>query len=81
MEQHDPKHTISSVKHGGGSFMAWPCMAATGTCLLVLLDDVTGDNSSWMNTKVYRNILSYPSKCIKTDWTMLHHSKHIDIPT
>ncbi len=28
---HDPKHTTSSVKHGGGSVMAWACMAASGT--------------------------------------------------
>ncbi len=34
---HDPKHTTSSVKHGGGSVMAWACMAASGTGSLVLL--------------------------------------------
>ena len=28
---HDPKHTTSSVKHGGGSVMAWACLAANGT--------------------------------------------------
>ncbi|MEE6490394.1 hypothetical protein FKM82_015869 [Ascaphus truei] len=27
---HDPKHTTSSVKHGG-SVMAWACMAYNGT--------------------------------------------------
>ena len=27
---HDPKHTISSVKHGGGSVMVWAYMAASG---------------------------------------------------
>lgn len=27
----DPKHTTSSIKHSGGSGMAWVCMAASGT--------------------------------------------------
>lgn len=38
---HDPKHTTSSVKHGGGSVMVWACMAANGTGSLVFTDDVT----------------------------------------
>ena len=39
---HDPKQSSSSVKHGGGSVMAWACMAASGECLLII-DDVTHD--------------------------------------
>uniref|UniRef100_A0A8C5PQS4 Transposase n=1 Tax=Leptobrachium leishanense TaxID=445787 RepID=A0A8C5PQS4_9ANUR len=54
----DPKHTTSSVKHGGGSVMAWACMAANGTGSLVFIDDVTADKSSRMNSEVFRAILS-----------------------
>lgn len=32
---HHPMHTISSVKHGGSSVMAWACMAASGPGSLV----------------------------------------------
>ncbi len=55
---HDPKHTTSSVKHGGGSVMAWACMAASGTGSLVFIDDVTADKSSRMNSEVFWAILS-----------------------
>ena len=55
---HDPKHTTSSVKHGGGSVMAWACMASNGTGSLVFIDDVTKDRGSRMNSEVYRDILS-----------------------
>ena len=55
---YDPKHTTSSVKHGGGSVMAWACMAANGTGSLVFIDDVTADKSSRMNSEVFRAILS-----------------------
>lgn len=55
---HDPKHTTSSVKHDGGSVMAWACMAANGTGSLVFIDDVTADKSSRMNSEVFRAILS-----------------------
>ena len=54
---HDPKHTSSSVKHTGGSVMAWACMAASGVGSLIFIDDVTHD-SSRMNSEVYKNILS-----------------------
>ena len=55
---HDPKHTTSSVKDGGGSVMAWACMAANGTGSLVFIDDVTADKSSRMNSEVFQAILS-----------------------
>ena len=55
---HDPKHTTSSVKHGGGSVMAWACMAANGTGSLEFIDDVTADKSSRMNSEVFWAILS-----------------------
>lgn len=32
----DPKHTTSSVRHGGGIVMAWACMATSGTRPLVI---------------------------------------------
>uniref|UniRef100_A0A8C4SI25 Transposase n=1 Tax=Erpetoichthys calabaricus TaxID=27687 RepID=A0A8C4SI25_ERPCA len=54
---HYPKHTTSSVKHGGGSVMAWACMAASGNGTLVFIDDVTQDRSSRMNYEVFRDIL------------------------
>ena len=39
---HDPKPTISSVKHGGDSVMAWACMAIVDLghwCLLMMTAD------------------------------------------
>ncbi len=70
---HDPKHTTSSVKHGGGSVMAWAYMAASGTGSLVFIDDVTADKSSRMNSEVFRAILSaHSAKCFRTHWTALH---------
>ncbi len=33
-----PKHTASSVKHGGGVVMAWACMAVSGTGRLNFTD-------------------------------------------
>ena len=65
---HDPKNTRSSVKHGGGSVMAWACMADSGVGSLIFII-VTHDGSSRMNSEVYKNILSAnllrnASKCI-----------------
>ncbi len=50
----DPKHTASSVKHGGGVVMAWACMTVPGTGLLNFTDDLMYDDSSrkiWKGTK------------------------------
>jgi hypothetical protein len=52
------EHTTSSVKHGGGSVMAWACMAANGTGSLVFIDDVTADKSVRIHFEVFRPILS-----------------------
>ena len=71
----DPKHSTSSVKHGGGSVMVWACMAASGTGSLLFIDDVTADKSSRMNSEVFGAILSAhiqpnASKLIGRSFTM-----------
>ncbi len=33
-------------------------MASSGTGLLVIIDDVTEDRSNWINSEVFRDILS-----------------------
>ncbi len=53
----DPKHTASSVKHGGGVAMAWACMTVCGTGPLNFTDDLMYDDSSWMNLEGYKTIL------------------------
>ncbi len=53
----NPKHTASSVKHGGCGVMAWACMAVSGTGLLNFTGDLMYDDSSRMNLEGYKNIL------------------------
>lgn len=71
---HDPKHSTSSVKHGGASVMAWARMAASRTGFLRYIDDVTPDKSSRKNSEVFQAILSAHilPKSFRTHWTMLH---------
>lgn len=38
--------------------MAWACMASNGTGSHVFIDDVTKGKSSWLNSNVYRGIVS-----------------------
>ncbi len=55
----NPKHTTSSVKHGGGVVMAWACMNVSGTGPLNLNDYLMYDGSSRMIWKEYKNHLGY----------------------
>ncbi len=45
------------MKHGGGVFMAWACMAFSGTGPLIFTDDLMYDDSSRMNLEGYKTIL------------------------
>lgn len=68
---HDPKHTTSSVKHGGGSDMTWVFTAANGIGSLLFVDDVTVDKNSRMYFEVcqatfsqmLQNLLDGTSQC------------------
>ncbi len=53
----DPKHTASSVKHGGDGVMAWACMTAAGTGPLNFTDDLMYDDNSRINLEEYKTIL------------------------
>ncbi len=53
----DPKHTASSVKHGGDGVMAWACMAVSGTGPLNFTDGLMYDDSSRLNLEGYKTIL------------------------
>ncbi|GFY30586.1 transposable element Tc1 transposase [Trichonephila clavipes] len=47
---HHPKHTIPTVKNGGGSVMVWGYMAASGVGKLVFIDGL-------MHKMAYLNVL------------------------
>ncbi len=51
----DPKHTASSVKHGGGGVMACACMLSLEQAFFT--DDLMCDDSSRMNLEGYKTIL------------------------
>ena len=48
--EYDPKNTIPTVKHGGGSLMLWGCFSSKGTGRLHRIDGK-------MNGAMYRKIL------------------------
>ncbi len=70
----NPKHTTSSVKHGGGVVMAWACMNVSGTGPLNLNDYLMYDGSSRMNLERVQNHLGYQysRKCHQTHQKTLH---------
>ncbi len=70
----DPKHTASSVKHGGGGVMAWACMAASGTGPLIFTDDLMYDDCSRMNLEGYINRLptNIQENATKIHWEVLY---------
>lgn len=51
---HYPEHTISFVKHSGGSVMVWVCNAASGSGTLAF-DHFTADRSKRMNTEIEKH--------------------------
>lgn len=67
----DLRHTTSSVRGGGGRFMAWTCMDAYRTGSVVWIDDVTPGRSSRIGCIVYSAI---HSKCCITDNMACHRS-------
>ncbi len=63
------KNLIPSVKHGGGSIMAWPCFAASWPGQPAIIDGT-------MNSELYQQILkenvriSVYEQSLKRTWVM-----------
>ena len=77
-----PKHTSSSVKHGGGNVMAWAwvwaCMASSGTGSLILINKVESDGSSKINSTLQKHfVCQFKEKCKPTDWGTLLQTANI----
>ena len=53
---------------------AWACMATNGTGLKLVIDDMTADRSSMINSEVYNvyRLCSYSARCYIIDRRMLH---------
>lgn len=52
----------SSVKDGGGSFVAWACMTAKEPRSLAFIDELSADKNSRMSSEVYRAIAQIQPK-------------------
>ncbi len=63
----NPKHTASSVKHGGGGILAWACIAASGTGSLNFTDDSMYDDSSRMNLDGYKHEFHQLKRRVKAE--------------
>ena len=64
------------MKRGGGSEIAWACMAASGVDSQIFIDDVIHDGSNRINSEVYKNIGSAKlwRNASETNWEELHHA-------
>ncbi len=67
---HDPKHTTSSVEHGGAVW-SMSCMTSSGTGLLLFSDDETEDRSSQIILKCVYYLPRF-SQMEQSDWAALH---------
>lgn len=77
---HEPKHSPSSVKHGGGGVMPRACVTAKGTVFLEFIDGVSANKSNKMKYEVFGPIIwSDSAKCLKP-WCFTvnkdNHPKH-----
>lgn len=45
--------------------MAWPCVAASGSASVIIINHLIADCSRWTNYEVYRKILTNPDKCLQ----------------
>lgn len=66
IQKHDSKHalTTSSIKHGGGSFMAWTCLSCNGTGKLAFVADFTAEGGDTKNAEVCVQIQSSAANSI-----------------
>ncbi len=68
---HDPKHTTSLVKHGGGSVGMYGCQWNWFSCIYWWCDYWQKQQDEFWS--VSGNIIcSYSAKCFRTHWTALH---------
>lgn len=70
-EEMDPKCTVPTVKHGGGSVMCWGCMSTAGVGRLVFID---GNMTGEMYRRILESNLMDSVKMLRltNEWTFQH---------